>query len=891
MAFTEFSAPVQYEYKPLNLSAFMVPLARMQEQYDAVEAAVSSSTVDLESLSWGTDKERAKELKETYGQKVTELAKNLAETKNYKQAAIKLKELQNTWLKDPEKNALESNYKLVQQAVKEQKERIGKSLANNGITQGQFDQWYRDLKDRYEGLGGADFKASYEDPEGKYNIAERTARLADMTEELEKIKFEAAKAVPGQSVQGVLQAAGYDTETMDKKFLQTTIDEKNRDVIAKRVVDYVSQLPRFKPWLKEVEYYDFKDLKQDPERFQEAASGLNTRYINSLNQQIQGLEKAAKNNPKLLETQDYKDLLEDRDSAVKAQKSGEYDPNVIANLYAVDYENKMYNADALGSLLAYKNITRDYDWRKLDIPDDGSGGGSGGGPAGSDEGYFIPSTAEKVSIGSLNTTKVKAGEGLYNTAGKINGLAKGLVRSVIMGEKGSAEYSRLSKDPSQIRAKQSQLLTAFTQTMGAGGDAKKFRQLAAQKGITMSTGQAQTLFKNFSKPGNRDITDFKAELDKSRELSEQYENSQKLIENIEKSVSSEKEFQKTMYEAGQESAVVGGFNLPGSKVNTSAITLFNPSNYTAEDYRKAGMQNPGGGNLTFNQVAKLKGYKSFMDAVQKGYNFGGANLAIRLEGDIGQSMLTARQYYDKLIAKGYYKSTAGNEMGFRYVNNKNLDKQLSKHFLSVEDLKTFKPANASNWNQVPGFRPGDSDVKLNISENRAPKLVIRGNQLLYEVGITYKDDEGNKKEGTVELDAKEGMGIRHEAILKDLDIVSSARDNPADTQTNDMIKVARFNNKFKSNPLSNSLVRSVNVTNGGTPKEISSIPYGTKSRLQVEKVWAGGTNPVLKVAVVDENTGKKAYLNGDSGKPWYINANSNGAADAAKAFMMRALGE
>ena len=36
MAFTEFSAPVQYEYKPLNLSAFMVPLAKMQEQYDAV---------------------------------------------------------------------------------------------------------------------------------------------------------------------------------------------------------------------------------------------------------------------------------------------------------------------------------------------------------------------------------------------------------------------------------------------------------------------------------------------------------------------------------------------------------------------------------------------------------------------------------------------------------------------------------------------------------------------------------------------------------------------------------------------------------------------------------------------------------------------------------------
>jgi hypothetical protein len=884
MAFTEFSAPVQYEYKPLNLSAFMVPLAKMQEQYDAVEAAVSSSTVDLDALNWGTDKERAKELKETYGQKVTELAKNLAETKNYKQAAIKLKELQNTWLKDPEKRALESNYKLVQEAVKEQKERIGKSLANNGITQGQFDQWYRDLKDRYEGLGGADFKASYEDPEGKYNIAERTARLADMTEELEKVKFEAAKAVPGQTVEGVLQSAGYDTETMDKKFMKTTIDEKNKDVIAKRVVDYVSQLPRFKPWLKEVEYYDFKDLKQDPERFQEAASSLNTRYINSLNQQIQGLESAAKKNPKLLETQDYKDLLEDRDAAVKAQKSGEYDPNVIASLYAVDYENKMYNADALGALLAYKNVKRDYDWRKLHIPDDGSGSGSGG--AGAQDGYFIPDTEEKASITSLNTTKIKAGEGLYSTVGKINNLVGGVVRNVVMGEKGSAEYNRLSKDPNQIRAKQSQLLTAFTQTMGAGGDATKFRQLAAQKGITMSIGQAQTLFKNLSKPGNREVTDFKAELDKSREISEQYDNSEKLLNSIEESVSSTKEFQKDLYEAGTTVFTPMG-------VSPNIEKKFIGATYSDADFKKAGINRSNRRSyLTFEEVAKLSGYKSFGDAIKKGFNFYGVSMESPEGGFLGAGKaITPKEYYNTLISSGHYKSTTANEMGFRYVNNKNLDKQMSKYFLSVEDLKTFQPAYANNWNQVPGFRPDDSDVKLNITENRAPKLVVQGNQLLYEVPITYKDDSGAKKEGTVKLKTKQGMGVRQDAILKDLDIASSARETTADIQTNDMIKVARFNNKFKDNPLSNSLVKSVNVTNGGTPKEISSIPYGTKSRLQVEKVWAGGTNPVLKVAIVDENTGKKAYLNGESGKPWYVNANSNGAADAAKAIMMRALGE
>ena len=62
----------------------------------------------------------------------------------------------------------------------------------------------------------------------------------------------------------------------------------------------------------------------------------------------------------------------------------------------------MYNADALGALLAYKNVKRDYDWRKLHIPDDG---GSGDGTTKADQdAYWIPNT-EEISITSLNGKK------------------------------------------------------------------------------------------------------------------------------------------------------------------------------------------------------------------------------------------------------------------------------------------------------------------------------------------------------------------------------------------------------------------------------------------------------------------------------------------------------
>jgi hypothetical protein len=71
------------------------------------------------------------------------------------------------------------------------------------------------------------------------------------------------------------------------------------------------------------------------------------------------------------------------------------------------------------------------------------------------------------------------------------------------------------------------------------------------------------------------------------------------------------------------------------------------------------------------------------------------------------------------------------------------------------------------------------------------------------------------------------------------------------------------------------------------------VPFDGRTKLQVEKVHSGGTNPVLKIAVVDVNTGKKTgYINNpETNRPWYVNAESNEAAYAAKAMMMRVLGE
>jgi hypothetical protein len=671
--------------------------------------------------------------------------------------------------------------------------------------------------------------------------------------------------------------------------MQTTIDEKNKNVIAQRVVDYVSQLPRFKPWLKEVEYYDFKDLKQDPERFQEAASGLNTRYINSLNQQIQGLEGAAKKNPKLLETQDYKDLLEDRDAAVKAQKSGEYDPNVIASLYAVDYENKMYNADALGALLAYKNVKRDYDWRKLHIPDDGGSGD--GASAGAKDGYVIPGS-EEVTFTTLNGQKINSGGELYKSAGKINNLAGGAVRNVIMGQEGSTLHNKLKNDPGQIYARQNSLLEAISKTLAAGGDAKMLKRLANQKGIHIPDAEAGNIWRTFSKPENQAIADFKREIEDSRPTAMRYEEAQTMMAGIQKSINSDKNFQELMYNnVGSKSLSNITFD-PRSRQDPKVkkqIELFTTSSYSPAELKKAGIpSNQGNKPLTFNQVAKLNGYQNFQDAAAKGFTFAGATF------DYAKSpqAVTAVEFYNNEVNRASIKMGNKGEMGYRYVNNKNVDRQLSKFFLSAEELKSYKPAYGKDWSTVPGFRKGDTDFKLNVSTNRAPKLYIHGNKLLYEVPITYKQD-GVPKDGTVLVEPKEGMQARHSKMLTEARASVSARENEADKETYDMLNVAQFNNIYKDNNLNNQTIRGVQAVKNGAPVKLYSIPFDAKTNLQVEKVNTGGTNPVLKIAQIDVNTGKRiGYLNNpETNKPWYIDADSNEAAAAVKSTLIRTTGQ
>lgn len=915
MPITPYNAPIQYEYKPLNLSSFAVPLAKMQEDFDVATAKVGETDFDLANLPYGSDPEKAKKLKELVTSKRDELAKNLAETKNYKAATSKIKELQTLWSKDPEKLALESNYKLWQERDKAERERIDNGK-DNAITREYYQQWRDREINKYEENKGAAFKADYGNEEGTYNtITGQTGRLADLSKDLEEMSWKVANAVPSQRYDA-FRAAGFDVDTRDKKFVETIVNEKEASVVAQRVSDYLKTLPRFRDWANEVSDYNFDAVKSNPDRFNYVAKELNNKYIGSLDYQIKKLNKDAESDKSILNSKQYKDLLEEKQQAEQAKQTGVYDVTATKNLFQNEHLNNVYDMGALGNVFAYQNIEHNYTFR--DMPDEGDDSGDGSNKAAGD-GYFIPNTEEQWSISALGKDKIEAGKNLYKTAGSINSLLKGNIGAVVMGEKGTAEYNRLMKNPDLIRARQEQLFNVITQTASKNGTWKDFKNLASRQGIKMSDNRAVTIWSNMTKKDNQAISEYQQNLESSREDFDRYSNSTNLLSKIETKIKGTTEYAEVVDNIGNTLLSNAEFSklVPtrGNPGNPDAVRAFNINSYTPKQLKDAGISgdklkrnvliagDKSIGVLTFNEVAKLHGYKSVKDAVDKGFNFynikiGNASTTSgSAKGTTKVSLLpsgTIKDHLNSAIDQLYKSDLGKEEMSYRYINDKNIDKQLSRFFLASSDLTSYQPAYHKSWDSVPGFTEDgklEPSTRLNITENRAPKIVVHGNNLLYEVPITYLKD-GKVTEGTVTVKPKAGMNIRHEELLDNLD-ANSQSGTPADMQTNTMIKAAKFDVRFAGNNLSPQLIQSVEIPQGGRPVELYNVPLDNNSDLVVEKVFNNGaTKPILKIKYMDRNSGKTlGYMKDpNTGKPFYAYADDNQSSTEIKSLMMQALG-
>jgi len=692
----------------------------------------------------------------------------------------------------------------------------------------------------------------------------------------------------------------------EKVSFQTTVDSKDAGEIARETEKYLRQIPKFKDWGTEVAKYNFGEKTQYGENLKELGEPVIKSTLASIDAEIAaGVAEGIKNKKDFKKSEDYKSLMDIKEDLNKMSTTGEYDSNMIKSLYTQQHLDKLYGSEDIANILAYKNtkvtgsVRKNYEWEAAQK--------AAAAAAETTNGVVVtPNTEELYTINSINKEKITSSKDLYKTAKNINDIS--ILRSVIMGKKGTPAYDRLLANSGQIVAKQKQLLGAITTTVNSNGNWQNFKNEANSRGIKMSDKEAKTLWTDMTTQGNQSITQFEQQIQKSNDAFIKYNTAENLLGEIKESGKKTEEYKDVVKNLSEhylsspilESLQRKAFN--GDKKAQKGYAMFNASSYSDERLKKAGIKDieslpkaAVGGKwyytLSVGQVAKLQGYDSTQEAINKGFNFGNVPISPNIgagvkntEGINLKEQVSVQDLLGDVTQQLYERGLSKQEMAYRITGSKEVDKVLGGTFLGATDLLSFKPAYAENWNDQPGFDDeGNLAAGTKLNSTKSPKLAMHGNRLLFEIPIIVKGGGT----ATITVEPKAGMSLFNEKLLKPLEIATRTND-PHDKQVNDMLKVALFNNKFKDNTLSTQLVKSI-TPDDGQSVSLYKVPFDSNTVLEVRKIQGkDGTDPILKVASVDKNTGK---VNGfvtdpNTGKDWHKNAERNGASDAAKCVMM-----
>jgi hypothetical protein len=872
MPITPYTTPVQFEYKPLNLAAFAVPLGKMQEQFDLMKATVSSTDFDLSHLPYGTDPEKAKELIATAQEKRDELAKSLLETKNYKQAAIKLMELNKAWKLDPEKQALESNYALWKKRDDEERARIDSGKPNQ-IKRDQYLQWRSDEIAKYEEAGGAGFKASYERPEGEYKkITGDTGRLGDLEDELQKLSFQVAGAVSGDKRESALRMIGIDPTTLDARFQKSIVEERDATKVTQAVRNYLLTQPKYQDWAKEVAHYDHIDMIRSG-NYDQYASQIVDRTLSSTDDTIKQREAQLKKSKIKKEDDDvYNNLLERKKVLNEMKTTGQYDPKIVEGLYTTQRLQETFDFTALGNVFEYRKTSTEDMFRDID------GGGGGAKKTGlGEEAFYSPETDVKVNIGGFQTQVKNASSKLINPLKQLNGFAQGNVRAAIFDGLSADEAAKLRKNFGAQMARNRALFTAFE----TSSSVKDFVQKAKNNGITLTEGRASTLFKAWNAPDGRGRKQFAQTLESARNGEEEYNSAKENLNTLRSQISKNEDWKtnlKTIGSATFSPKQVGD----GKDMRYQRSKLFYSQNYTESEYKKAGIApKDKWEKLTFAEVAKLNGYKNLEEAIFAGFDFAGAvpfkynflgiGTAVNIEtkGFTIQANPVKKFFTD--LQNQIVSQAPTHEMAYNLLNTPQITQDLSQMVTTVGELMQHQPAYKASWNNVPGFTEDGrlkEGTKLMTDAVHKPVLHIGGdNKLYYKYYYEYEDDEGVKQIGSAVVKPKAGMDVKNIQLLDDaLYTANTGRQTEVNKNVKDMLLVNKFDAVYP-NSLNQSTFDGI-IVKEGQKKNLGSIPLPGQNQSLIfrKEKSVGSMAPVVKLYHKDGNTGKEEAVKNAEGK-------------------------
>lgn len=870
MAITPYSTPTQYQYKPLNLMAFAEPLMKMQEKYDLTKAAIEDSDVSMSALQYGKDRQKAEELKNVYRQKRDELVANLLETSNYTQAASKLKQLNKLWTEDPERIAIESNYKTFLERDKEELARVG--VGEGKITKQQYLQWRADEIRKFDEAGGTNFRNDKDTPGGTtYNTVTGTiGRTADMSKEMQELMFKAADAIQAKKYTGAMQALGIDPVVGDAKFKISDYENLSRAEIEAKVEQYIKQQDRFKPWLIEKADYDFKDVvyaKDGGAKYNQVATNLLQQNYAANEQYIQKAEKDKKAKSKDFNEEDYKKALLNRDFLLEQMDNPNQD--VIRDLFVQNEMNRQYDASALGKIFEVNNSKTSYTFR--DLPQSGTGTGTGSDFSLDGLGRAAATTKELVSS-DLRGIKGTATNNMLKSLKANNEIAGGNARYIVAGDPGSAFRTQMENAPAKQFARQQQMLAIFQESKSPQEFYNKLKTSGFNSGNTLERATAvykslanEETSRTYASRLNKMEGDYNNYLDADSQLANA--NNAAFAQN-----SSLPEFKRTVegLDASKDKRPVSAAAVVrlAKQRNTTVEKLIESGvvSHSAAQGNQAGVVTPESFSMSPKNIAKAYGYKSVQDAVQKGFDFTKAG-ASYIQNTIDQSR-------DKSFRTNYQ----GNEMGFRLVGDPKVDKSLSNELLTVADLNGFMPVEAKSWNSIPGF---DSEGRLmpgtKLLEGKTPKLLTQGNQVFLEIPYTYKNEDGKEMQRSIKVRPKPEQRVYFSEILRKVavDNYQIKDTNPAAAQNFDTFAVALFNNQTQSK-ITRQSADAAEVSKTNKYVVLERVPMGKGATIQIRKVYQGeDADPIYTAYIVDANGGLR-----DSGiKSYDIDAVKSGLTE------------
>lgn len=893
MAITPYSTPIQYEYKPLGLEIFAKPLAEMQKQFDTTLADVEGSTWDIKNTALGTDPEKAKKLKELVESKTDELAQNLMSTANFRQAGSKIKELRNLWANDPEKLNLESNYAKRQEFIKNEKERIDKP---NGITRDEYYKTIARYDREYANEQGTNWKMENGNKEGVANVYNTKPRLANLERELDEEVQKLGKSVEADTAESALRAAGYDWETMDKKFKQTLTEARTPEKVRDAVRAYLLTQPRFTDWGKEVADFNFDEKINSPQA-DEFAQGLTNEYLSTIDNAISDYANRKENKGKDLTQDDtYQDLMAKKQEAVGMQQSGEYNMPLLHSVYTQNHLNKLFNMDAIGKLLAYEKQTNTYTFRSMPKPEEEDGGGSGGlfdlqGP-----GTYAPGTYDQTNLNGLQKIKNNANKTLFGTRGKdgnvipgtlaqVNNIGKGNMRYMVNAGLNDAQKAELNNNPGALRAKQNMILSTFSQVVSKGGNYKDFERELKKQGINTTTANAATVFKAIGSKDN--ANKFMQKLESTEQAIIQFEEADKVLKGIQENATKSTEYKNVLSEVAKYPVQVKTATNPNTLKRDSSKVVIGNKTYDRAKLEKAGIIKTAVGgkgdvfDLNLEKFSKFAGYKSFEEAVSKGYNFNGLQLdfadykgeAEGFGGNWTSEFSGTIQAYNRAVINGMAQRGAiKNDMGYSYRGDKVINEALGVYTEKTPDLTTFQPMGGT-WQNVDGFTSEGRLAPGTKLMNDKTRLYRHGGTNYLEVTYSYLGEDGKTKlEKTVQVKPKKGTEARFEEVFSNIIAKTNNYENrPDHKQTNDVARASRFDLRFTNNgerSFSKSTVDALPVSEAKPVNVVKTIPLNSGTNLVIEKVFTSGKDYTLK-AYTTNGVSKAYILNPATGRPFY----------------------